>query len=355
MKFLKNALHIRGDHLYCPLPFSLDTYSNCEADCVHCYLRRLNQIWDKDLRPMDVGHFKKTLINGIKNKNPKSPLAWAMFHRKTIRFGNKADPFQEAELIYRVSKEALLTLKEYQWPVVIETKYTHILKEYDEILFGMKDHLHIMPIISPGFMSDWETFENCRTTPPDARLTYLHGWAKKGIQVGVNGEPFIPGYHTIKQFETMLKRLKVYGIPSYNVYNLHMNDFVLKRLHSVGIDIEKIWYCNQDSQWKSILQELIDLSKKYDIVLGCPDFVNSGNYTEQSNTCCGINVDNPCRWNMIAMKKKILQGKTFEQAVEECWDDVGNYEQGLKAFKGESSNVYSLKDVFGEKKGLGFE
>jgi hypothetical protein len=105
---------------------------------------------------MDVEHFEKTLANGVKNSNPKSPLAWAMFHRKTIRFGNKADPFQVAELEHQASKEALLVLKAYKWPVVIETKFTHILKEYEYLLLDMKSHLHIMPIISPGFLDDWE-------------------------------------------------------------------------------------------------------------------------------------------------------------------------------------------------------
>jgi hypothetical protein len=101
---------------------------------------------------------------------------------------------------------------------------------------------------------------------------------------------------------------------------------------------------------------LIDLAKKYDIVLGCPDFVNSGNYVEASNTCCGVEVDNPCRWNIIMMKKFLLiNGVTFEEAAKMCWDGVGNYEEGLKSFKGENPNSYSLKDcglIKTEQKGL---
>ena len=53
--------------------------------------------------------------------------------------------------------------------------------------------------------------------------------------------------------------------------------------------------------WK---KKLIDLSKKYDIILGCPDFANSGwDFKEQSNTCCGVHVDNPCTWNVITWKR----------------------------------------------------
>lgn len=313
-------------------------------------------MWDRDLRPMDVGHFQKTMANGVKNGNPKSPLAWALHHRKTIRFGNKADPFQEAEVTHRVSKEALLTLAKHKWPVVIETKFTHILMEYDDILLGMKDHLHIMPIISPGYTEDWEVFEHKATTNPKERLAHLMYWAEKGIRVGVNGEPFIPGYHTVKQFEEMLKLLKSCGIPSYNVYTIHWNAFVGERLRDIGIDALEIYRAIRDKNWKPVLQQLIDLAKKYGIVLGCPDFVNSGNYVEASNTCCGVNVDNPCRWNVVTMKKLLLNGVDFEKAAEQCWDGVGDYEEGLKAFKGKNPNYdYSLKGcglITSEKKGL---
>jgi hypothetical protein len=122
----------------------------------------------------------------------------------------------------------------------------------------------------------------------------------------VNGEPFIPGYHTVDQFEDTLKLLKAYGIKSYNTYNLHLNDFVAKNLHQIGIYIEKIWYHNRDEEWRPILRQLIDLAQRYDIILGCPDFVNSGSYTEQSNTCCGVTVPIPCTFNLMTWKKLLL-------------------------------------------------
>lgn len=78
MEQLKSMLTIRGDSLYCPLSFSLDTYGNCEIDCYHCYHRRLNYIWGTELKPMDLEIFEKKITNGLKNKNPRSSLAWAL-------------------------------------------------------------------------------------------------------------------------------------------------------------------------------------------------------------------------------------------------------------------------------------
>lgn len=352
MKLLKQGLHVRGDALYCPLAFSLDSYGNCEADCTHCYLRRLNEVWGKDLKPLDVENFQRTLQNGQLNKAPKSPLAYAIKFKKTLRFGNKTDPFQDAEMKYRVSHEALKTLRDLKWPVVLETKYTANLLHYIKTLLEMKSHLHVMPIISPGFDKDWEVFEHKRTTQPSTRLSQLRDLKNLGIRVGINGEPFIPGYHQVSEFEDMMKRLKDNGIPSYNVYNLHFNAFVAKRLHAVGVDIEKVWYYNRDDHWKPILQQLIDLAKKYDIVLGSPDFVNSGwGYVENSNTCCGVNVDNPCTWNVMTWKRIIqATGDCVDDFVKEeryldTWDGVGDYKEGIDVLHGGESDKFTLDDI----------
>jgi DNA repair photolyase len=352
VKQLKQGLHIRGDSLYCPLAFSLDSYGNCEADCTHCYLRRLNEVWGKDLKPLDVENFQRTLHNGLKNNNPKSPLAYAIKFKKTLRFGNKTDPFQDAEKKHLVSLAALETLRDLKWPVVIETKYTDNIWHCLEILKEMKSHLHVMPIISPGFDKDWEIFENKKTTRPTVRLNQLRGLKGLGIRVGVNGEPFIPGYHQVSEFEDMMKRLKDNGIPSYNVYNLHFNAFVAKRLHAVGVDIEKVWYYNRDEHWKPILQQLIDLALKYDIILGSPDFVNSGwKFWERSNTCCGVNVDNPCTWNVMTWKRMIQTSVcTVDQFLKEewyldTWDGVGDYNEGVDVLYGVNKDRFSLDDI----------
>lgn len=354
IKLLKNGLTIRGDSIYCPLSFSLDSYGNCLTDCWHCYFRNLNHVWGQDLKPLDLKAFERKLTNGIKNLNPKSPLAHAIVQKKTLRFGNKTDPFQNADLVHKISGKVLFILKEMKWSTVVQTKFTDNMLEYIDTILEMKDFITILPIISPGFTSDWETFERKRTTPPYKRIEHLCYLKKQGISVGVNGEPFIPGYHTVKEFEDMLKRLKSFGLNRYNVYNFHFNAFVAKRLKSIGVDIESIWFHNQDSQWKPILQKLLNLAKKYDIILGCPDFVNTGiNYIQNCNTCCGIDVSNPTTWNTHTWIRMVQEGKGLNTIIESSWDGVGDYEKGKNVLCGESSEFYTLKDAKNSgKKGL---
>jgi len=343
---LKSGLGVRGDSLYCPLAFSLDTYWNCLTDCHHCFFRRLNRTWGQDLRPLDVEAFEKKLINGLKNKNPKTPLAHAIKTKRTLRIGSKADPLQDAEDEWRVTRDALEVLNRLRWSYAIQTRFTSRLRSYEPIILGAVPSAVLIPYMSPGMERDWEVFERKRTTPPAERLRDMQHFAKKGLVVGMNGEPFIPGFHTVKDFENALKAIKAHGIRTYNTYNLHFNDHVAKRMHAIGIDIEKVWRMNQDREWKKILPKLLDLGKKYDIHVGCPDFVNSGpGYVEKNNTCCGVNVARPCRFNTHFWKRKLQKGEDPERILDRSWDGIGDFEQGVQVMFDNSKDVFTMKDA----------
>lgn len=347
MKTLKTPFTVRGDCYYCPLSFSLDCYWNCLVDCHHCYFRRLNRTWGQELRPIDTEQAADQLDRGLRNKNPKSSLAHCLAAKKTIRVGNKTDPFQPVEREYQCSKRMIEALCSRKWSFVIQTRCTELMEqEVGPLLMEYASIAAVMPVVSPGWDKDWEFLERGRTTPPRQRLATLRRLTQGGVNGGVNGEPFIPGYHTVADFENVMKLLVEYGIPSYNTYNFHFNEYVAKRLVAIGVDIEAIWYYNQDDQWKKILAELILIAKKYQIKLGCPDFVNTGSgYREPSNTCCGIQVPNPTRFNTHWWKKLAQKGCSVDQIVEKTWDGVGEKERGRQIIVGEVDDLYTLKDA----------
>lgn len=344
----KAAVGIRGDCLYCPLPLSIDSYFNCEPACRHCYLRRLNRTWGMDLRPSDPDQVRKKLEAGLKNPDPKTSLAWALKLKKTIRLGNKSDPFQPAERQYGRSGRIIAHLNEMRWSYVIQSKFLANLLP----IWGMledshsKELLTLMPEISPGAEWDWEVLEKGLTTPIEERFRIIKKAIRRGWNVGVNGEPFIPGLHTIEQFRDMCKRLKAAGVESYNTYNLHFNDWNAKEMHEVGIDIERIWYYNQDARWRAIQQNLCLIARQVGIRLGCPDFVNTGpEWEEKANTCCGINVPNPSRFNAHFWKSRLQQGWGPEQVLADTWEGIGEYSQGDAIVHGKKSDFYTMKDV----------
>lgn len=347
-KSYKAAVGIRGDCLYCPLPLSVDSYWNCEADCHHCYFRRLNRTWGCDLRPSNPSDIRKKLTNGLKNKNPKSSLACALALKKTIRFGNKTDPFQDADLQYQVSGEVIKILIDLEWSFVIQTRFLGNMIRYGSLLRQAHDKklLTIMPIISPGWDLDWKVLERKRTTPLLERCKIIRGCLRRGWNVGVNGEPFIPGFHTVQMFSNTLDRLLDLGVRRYNTYNLHFNDHVAKRLHSIGIDIKKIWEMNQDHNWKPILLELCDIAKRKGMILGCPDFVNTGwGWKEKANTCCGISVPNPSKFNAHYWKRLLQKGFSRAEVFERTWEGIGDAEHGRCVIEGKSCGFYTMGDV----------
>lgn len=346
----KHGLTVRGDSEYCPLPVSIESYWWCEPNCLHCFFRGLNHVWGKDLRPISLKALENKLRNGLKNTNPQSILAHVLSAKKTIRIGNKADPFQPCEREYLRSTGAMNILRSLNWSFIVQTRFTNVLEECggEQIRKAHKKNLiTILPIISPGLEKDWELFEQKNTPTIEERIKQISIWVQKGIPLGVNGEPFIPGFHTEKDFENTLKLLKSAGIKSYNTYNFHFTPHVAKRIVNVsGVDIEKIWEMNQDFNWKPIQRKLVELAKKHDIILGCPDFVNSGmDYIQRCNTCCGINVPNPCTYNSHFFKRLKQKGIPEEEILERTWDGSAEKKRGEEIVQGpKNKNFYTLKD-----------
>jgi len=345
---LKTAVSVRGDCLYCPLPLAVDSYWNCLTDCHHCYFRRLNRTWGTDLRPADPEAIRRKLVAGLANKNPKSSLAHALRLKKTIRLGNKTDPYQDAEREWRVSRGVQRALIDLDWSYVIQTRFLHNLLDDMDLLREASDCnlVTIMPVISPGAEKDHSLLERGRTTPIPRRLRIIKRFLRRGWIVGVNGEPFIPGHHTTDQFRSIVRRLVEVGVQSYNTYNFHWNDYVAKRLHEIGLDIERIWYYNRDEHWRPILKKLMEIADEEGINLSCPDFVNTGwGWKDRANTCCGINVPNPTWFNSHHFKQLMQEGHQPADIDLECWEGIGDRETGMKILRGEKCDLYTMGDV----------
>lgn len=346
----KNPIAMRQAHLTCPLALALESYWNCEADCYHCVGRRLNQIWGNEQRITNPEEVKKTLLNALKNKQPKTIVAQALHLKKAFFLGRKSDPYQPIENEKRVTQRLLEILVELNWSVAVCSRYQLNMERDTDLFVKGKKVIYLLTEINPGGEADWELFERKRTTPVEDRLRITSEWQKMGIKVGVRGEPYISGYHTLTQFRAMLKRLKSYGLKSYNIYSLHMNEYTMKRLHMIGLDIEKIWELNQDSVWKVTQRRLCRIADDEGIILGCPDFVNvPTNFTSPVNTCCGINVKNAMTFNTHNWRNLVLQNEPPLNALNLTWEGVGSEEDKEQArlivLGKPSKEYYTFKDA----------
>lgn len=349
MLVYKNPITVRGAHTTCPLPLALESYWACEADCLHCVGRRLNNVWGSEQRVTDPAIVRKILKNALLNKNPKSIKSQALHFKKVLFLGRKADPYQPIENELKVTRKLIQILFHMDWPVVICSRYQSNAERDTELFLKKKELIHLLVEITPGAESDWEVFEHKRTTKIKDRLRIAKNWNDAGLKVGIRGEPFIPGYHTTRQFRDMLKRIKSHGIHSYNTYNLHINEFTIKRLYSIGLDIEKIWKFNQDKYWGVIQKKLCRIADEENIKLGCPDFVNvPTDWRSCTNTCCGIDVKSAFTFNSHHWRDLILQGKTATAVLDKTWEGIGTIDDKKRAeiiITGKySKDFYTMRD-----------
>ncbi|HDH45454.1 MAG TPA: hypothetical protein ENG66_08780 [Thermococcus sp.] len=347
MKEFKNPISVRGDYLYCPLPLDLDTYWNCTTDCVHCYLRRLNYVWGKEQRALDPVKLEAKLKAASQSK-AKNDLAVMLRLKKTIRWGNKSDPFQVCEYRYGISVQVFRILKKLNWSFALYTKNVELMQKMlgDELWdeWCLKN-VSMLISVMVGQEYDWMKLENERCSSFANRLHFLARWLDKGGMGALICEPFIPGYHSISQWESLLKRAKMLGINRVNIYNFHFNAFVARRLHKRGIDIRRIWYYNQDQQWRPILKVLLRRAKDMGMIVGCPDFVNSGDFVDECNTCCGVDVPNPCRFNTHHWKPMWLLGYEADDIIERTYEGYGDVEKAKQILQGQSKEFYTMKDI----------
>jgi DNA repair photolyase len=338
----RSGLGVRGDHLYCPLAFGLDLYWGCEFDCSFCFCRGLNRTWGREIRAVDVGELTRKLLSPGKGTAPEVRCAEM---RKTLRLGNKSDWFQpEAEARFgRPALQMLRVLRDAEWSVKVETRGQLIGEPpYFDLIADMKAAVTVSVMI--GGSDDWKKFHP-QSADPLFLLTVAGEFRRRGHQVSVITEPFLPGYHTTAQFITFLDVVKSVGLDAVNVYNLHLTEFVAKRIYNLpGVDIERIWVENQDDRWGCTLLELIQIAESKGIYLGMPDFVNSGRYLERFNTCCAVAVPNPLRYNYPTFKRHILRkGSLSLEDLHDMYEGIGPSPEEL--FADRRIGRYGLHDM----------
>ena len=198
--------------------WSLNPYRGCAHACAYCYARPSHEYLD-----FGAGTDFETKIV-IKPKAPE--LLRETFMKRTwkdefIMFSGDTDCYQPIEANYQLTRRCLEVCLEFGNPLGIVTKSALIRRDLD-LLQALDARTHFGVTVSIPFFDD----KTARLVEPhaasvSARFEVVQALADRGIYVGVNIAPVIPGLSD-SDIPQILVKAKACGAQSANIVLLRL-------------------------------------------------------------------------------------------------------------------------------------
>ena len=164
------------------LDYSLNPYRGCEHGCLYCYAPAILHYDGKE----PWGRFVEARTN--------IPVVLARELRKlpkgVVGVGTVTDPYQPAELRYRLTRHCLEQLLRKQWPVCVQTKSRNVVEDID--ILRKFEKVEVGITITTADDSVRKGFEP-RASSVDERLEALMALKEAGIPTFVFFGPVLPG------------------------------------------------------------------------------------------------------------------------------------------------------------------
>lgn len=210
----ENARSILSHNKSPDVPFdtSINPYRGCEHGCIYCFARPSHAYWD--LSPgLD---FETRLF-----AKPNAPaLLRAAFERKqyqpsVIALGVNTDAYQPIEKEWRLTRQLLEILLEYQHPVSLITKSSLILRDLDLLKALAEKQLCSVRISLTSLDNRLKATLEPRAAGPSARLRVIRALRDAGVPVGILIAPVIP-FLNDQEIETILEAAHDAGAEAAN-------------------------------------------------------------------------------------------------------------------------------------------
>jgi len=171
--------------------WTLNPYRGCEFGCKYCYARYTHEFMEM----WDGLDFERKIYA----KTNASELVRAEFREARdqgfpIALGTATDPYQPAELQFKITRQILQVVSEFQGVTLsITTKSVMILRDLDLLAaISERNRLTIHLTITTTDPRLARMLEP-KAPPPAKRLEVVRLLAAAGIHVGVNAMPILPG------------------------------------------------------------------------------------------------------------------------------------------------------------------
>jgi len=172
-----------------PFTQSLNPYRGCEHGCIYCFARPTHAYLD--LSP-GLDFETKLIIKPDAAKLLSKALNKKNYPCQTLALGSNTDPYQPIEREYKITRNILQVLADYQHPVSIITKSALIERDIDILTeLAQSNLVEVMISICTLDKALARSMEP-RASSPARRLKTIEQLAHANIPVGVLVAPTIP-------------------------------------------------------------------------------------------------------------------------------------------------------------------
>lgn len=180
----------RNDSPDIPFTYGLNPYRGCEHGCIYCYARPTHEFLGFSA---GLDFESRIMVKYDAARKLRSKFASISWHPEAVILSGVTDPYQPVERELEITRDCLKVFAEARNPVGIITKNYLVTRDIDLLEeLAHYDAAHVTLSITT-LDRDLARIMEPRTSQPNRRLKAIAKLSEKGISVGVNVAPIIPG------------------------------------------------------------------------------------------------------------------------------------------------------------------
>lgn len=173
-----------------PFTYGLNPYRGCEHGCIYCYARPTHEFLGFSA---GLDFESRIMVKYDAAEKLRSRFASKKWKPEAITLSGVTDPYQPVERELEITRSCLEVFAEARNPVGIITKNYLVTRDIDFLEeLSNYDAVHVTLSVTT-LDRDLARVMEPRTSQPYRRLEAIEKLSDRGISVGVNVAPIIPG------------------------------------------------------------------------------------------------------------------------------------------------------------------
>lgn len=173
-----------------PFRYGLNPYRGCEHGCIYCYARPTHEFLGFSA---GLDFESRIMVKYDAAEKLRAKFASQKWKPETVVMSGVTDPYQPVEKRLKITRSCLNVFAESRNPVSIITKNYLVTRDIDLLEeLAQYNAVHVTLSITTLDRTLARLMEP-RTSQPNRRLEAINKLSNKGISVGVNVAPVIPG------------------------------------------------------------------------------------------------------------------------------------------------------------------